>query len=84
MPQAITWVAACLADALDYAHARGLVHMDVKPSNVLIAADGQPMLLDFHLARGPIWPPGERVVGRLRGDARLDVARAGGGDGGRR
>ena len=30
--------------------------MDVKPSNVLLTADGQPMLLDFHLARGPISP----------------------------
>ncbi len=28
--------------------------MDVKPSNVLIAGDGQPMLLDFHLAGSPI------------------------------
>jgi eukaryotic-like serine/threonine-protein kinase len=28
--------------------------MDVKPSNVLLAGDGQPMLLDFHLAREPI------------------------------
>jgi tetratricopeptide (TPR) repeat protein len=49
-------IGACLADGLQYAHDRDLLHMDVKPSNVLLAADGQPMLLDFHLARGPIGP----------------------------
>ena len=80
---AITWIAACLADALHYAHARGIVHMDLKPSNVLIAADGQPMLLDFHLSRGP---DRRRRAGRrpARRDARLDGARAGGGPAGRR
>jgi hypothetical protein len=40
--------------------------MDVKPSNVLIAADGLPLLLDFHLARKPI-KCGERIVDRLGG-----------------
>jgi eukaryotic-like serine/threonine-protein kinase len=49
--QAVCWIGACLADALHYAHERGLLHLDVKPSNVLMASDGQPMLLDFHLAR---------------------------------
>jgi serine/threonine protein kinase/tetratricopeptide (TPR) repeat protein len=64
--QAVTWIAACLADALHFAHARGYVHMDVKPSNVLITADGHPMLLDFHLARAPI-APGDWVADRLGG-----------------
>jgi serine/threonine protein kinase/Flp pilus assembly protein TadD len=54
--QALCGIGACVAEALQYAHDRGLIHFDVKPANVLIAADGQPMLLDFHLARGPILP----------------------------
>lgn len=56
--RAICRIGACVADALQYAHDHGLVHMDVKPANVLIADDGQPMLLDFHLARGPVLPGG--------------------------
>jgi tetratricopeptide (TPR) repeat protein len=82
---ALCWVGACLADALQYAHERGLVHLDLKPSNVLMAADGQPMLLDFHLARGPFragettpaWLGGTRGYMSPEQQAALAAVRAG-------
>lgn len=40
-----------LALALSHAHQRGIIHRDLKPANVLLADDGEPMLLDFNLSR---------------------------------
>ncbi|MGE3820176.1 MAG: serine/threonine-protein kinase [Isosphaeraceae bacterium] len=65
-PRAVCWLGACLAEALHYAHVRGVLHLDLKPSNILLADDGQPMLLDFHLARGPL-DPGDPPADRLGG-----------------
>ncbi len=52
--RSITWIGLCLAEALHHAHLRNLVHWDVKPANILLAADGMPLLLDFHLAQPPL------------------------------
>jgi serine/threonine protein kinase len=40
-------------DALDAAHAAGVIHCDVRPSNVVIARDGRALLIDFGSSRAP-------------------------------
>ena len=40
-----------VADALDYAHSRGVVHRDVKPANIIIMADNRVKITDFGIAR---------------------------------
>lgn len=44
------WLFSRLADGLAHAHDRGILHHDLKPANILITDEGQPMLLDFNLA----------------------------------
>src|SRR5262245_5617713 len=50
-PEAARIVAA-VADALAHAHARLVIHRDVKPANILLGADRAPVLVDFGLALG--------------------------------
>ncbi|MGD2109865.1 MAG: serine/threonine-protein kinase [Phycisphaerae bacterium] len=40
-----------VCDAINYAHQRGVIHRDLKPTNILVDPDGSPKILDFGLAR---------------------------------
>lgn len=82
-----------IARTIESAHAHGLVHRDIKPQNILLRADGTPVLLDFGLAgiaeseggdvtRGlfgsaAYLAPEQAVTGQVGSDPRTDVYQLG-------
>ena len=49
-PQAVCRIGGRLAEALAFAHSRGVLHCDIKPGNILLTPYGRPMLADFNVA----------------------------------
>jgi serine/threonine protein kinase len=61
VPSAIDTVRS-LADALQYAHSKGIIHRDIKPENVLLSDDGQVKLADFGIAKMMRQGDGRRIT----------------------
>ena len=51
-----------VADALDYAHERGVVHRDIKPENILLSERGEPLVADFGIALAVAQAGGGRIT----------------------
>ena len=55
-------IARDVADALDYAHAKGVIHRDIKPENILLSHEGGAMVADFGVARAVSVAGGETLT----------------------
>ena len=61
-PEAVAYIGAELASALEHAHSRGIVHRDVKPQNILLSKEGAVKLADFGIAQRERLPTGDEPL----------------------
>lgn len=57
-PRRAAELMAAVLQAIEQAHAKGVIHRDLKPSNILVEADGRPRVMDFGIATKPCAEPG--------------------------